>query len=208
MNLSQPLDGLVRPMDAAILRALARTVDGLTGRRIEQIIESRSRSGIVASLDRLVRIGIVSRAEVGNSALYSLNRQHLTWEPLFEILGASVALQTELRNLVERLYPEAPQPATALYGSVARGESTLESDIDIVMVFRAGSSPSARASNVELIERTIASRFGNRVEIVDIDIDQLSDLVRDNDPLAESWLDDAITVTGPNVKNLIRNVPR
>lgn len=208
MNLSDPLEGLVRPMDGRVLQALARAVDGLTGRRIEHVIGSRSRSGIVASLDRLVRIGLVGRSEVGNSALYSLNRDHVMWAPLFEILGARVALQTGLAELVEEIFPQSPPPATALYGSVARGTSTLDSDIDIVMIFPSGSRASERATGVEGIERALTERFGNRAEILDLDLDQLGDLVRSGDPLADALLDDAVTVAGPNVKQLIRNVPR
>jgi len=208
MNLSDPLEGLVRPTDRRVLQALARAVDGLTGRRIEHVIGSRSRSGVVASLDRLVRIGLVGRSDVGNSALYSLNRRHVMWPPLFEILGAPVALQTGLAALVEEVFPQSPPPATALYGSVARAAATLDSDIDIVMIFPSGSRPSERATGIEQIERTLRERFGNRAEILDLDVDQLGDLVRSGDPLGDSLLDDAVTVTGPNVKHLIRSVPR
>ena len=56
-----------------------------------------------------------------------------------------------------------------VFGSVARGEATPESDVDVVAVFRAGSLPRGMAgfAFVDDLERELAHRLGRYTHLVD-----------------------------------------
>lgn len=56
-----------------------------------------------------------------------------------------------------------------VFGSVARGEATAESDVDVVAVFRAGRLPRGMAgfTFVDDLERELAGRLGRPAHLVD-----------------------------------------
>lgn len=94
--------------------------------------EKASREAIRLSLIRLAQHGIASEHRIGHAVGYTLNRSHL-------LADAVLAIATAKQRLLDRIQAEVatwePEPvAVWLFGSVARGEMTLESDIDLLVV--------------------------------------------------------------------------
>ena len=114
-----------------MLTVLARTEVELTIRSVAELAGvSANRATVV--LNRLVRLGLVERRDVGAAALVRLARDNEA--------ARAVLLLAELRNgVLTRLAAEAkkirPAPVClVVFGSFARGEAHENSDIDVLAV--------------------------------------------------------------------------
>lgn len=201
MNLSSPLTGLLRDSDAAILTALQRTVDGFTGRRLESLTGATSRSAHLDALARLQSLGLVTRTDIGNAAVYLLNRRHAMWKPLERILESPAALESELAKSVLRRFENA---TLATFGSVARGDASLESDLDLLIVADGG-TPAERAELIDELSDYVRDRVGNAAHVIFLETPDVYAMVWAEDPLIESLLDDARTIAGPELRTIIRH---
>lgn len=205
MDFSSPLNGLMRPLDASIVSALARTEDGLTGRRIEALVGSRSRSALAAAFERLQLLGLIDRTDIGSAGVYRLNRSHLFWEPIERVILAGPAkIEGEIAGYLSRRYGDAV--TAALFGSVARRRSGLASDLDLAVVFHEHADPdlNRRSERLVTLAERMRARTGNPIQIVDIDVQGLRRMVASADPLIESWFEDSVTIHGRDLRAMIR----
>ncbi len=204
MDFTSPLHGFMRHLDAAVVATLARTEEGLTGRRIEALIGSTSRSGLSAALTRLQRIGLIDRTDLGNASIFRINRAHVFWDAIERILAAPAIVEQEVQEYFHERYPDAV--TVAIFGSVARREAGLDSDLDLAIVALVDTIPDREAwgSHLVTISDHIRRRTGSPAQIVDIDLSQLRRMVRSSDPLIASWRADAKTILGPDLRTLIR----
>ena len=103
---------------------------------------------------------------------------------------------------------KAPSETTvAIFGSVARGDAGLSSDIDIVIVSRDSVHTDARLELVDELEERIREMTGNSVNVIDILDEDLDRLVKNEDPLVKSWLQDARTLHGVELTARVRALP-
>ncbi len=132
MDLSKPLAIITPTVDAAVLAVLAGARTSFTGRQIHQIAGQHSERGVRNALQRLCMHGIVTRERVGASNLYALNRSHLA-APYIEALAG---LRDELiSRITETLASWSVLPVFgAMFGSAARGDMHIDSDIDLFVV--------------------------------------------------------------------------
>lgn len=132
MDLARPLAVITPTVDGDVLAVLARANASFTGRQVHQIARRHSERGVRNALHRLSAQGIVSRERVGSADQYRLNRAHLA-APYVEALAG---LREELlRRLASEFEAWVVPPAfAALFGSAARGEMHVESDIDLLVV--------------------------------------------------------------------------
>ncbi|MEO8095890.1 MAG: nucleotidyltransferase domain-containing protein [Pseudolysinimonas sp.] len=203
MNLTSPLSGILRETDAAVITALQRTTDGFTGRRLESLIGATSRSALLSSLDRLQTIGLIRRTDIGNAAVYTLNRAHLLWtNGIEDMLETPAALETRIAGLVAESFPAA---TVAVFGSVARGDATLESDVDLVVLADVSAAHAERRAEVlDDLDQLVSTVTGNALQVIWIDFDDLSRLVKGKDLLLQSWLGESRTIAGPDLRARIR----
>lgn len=201
MDLSNPGDALLGPATTRLLAHLARLNGGITGRRAAELAQIPWSTGW-RTLERLTSLGLVLRQNVGSSALFSLNRDHVLWPPVRDILSAAGRVEVLIADLVVELADD--ETTAALYGSVARGESTAGSDIDLVIVWSAAVVDLAQREHLlRRLAEEVELATGNRLEVVDLAHDDLERLSAAADPLIRSWQDDARTVTGPELDELL-----
>jgi predicted nucleotidyltransferase len=87
---------------------------------------------VVRELGRLQRSGLVSVESVGNQKHYRANRHSPIFEELQGLVLKTVALREPLKRTLE---PYADKIKTAfVYGSVAKGTDTAQSDIDVMVI--------------------------------------------------------------------------
>ncbi len=99
-----------------------------------EIVRSvRSGTGAVErELSRLRGSGLVSVEQIGNQKHYRANRQSPVFEELTGLVLKTVASTEPLRKSLE---PFADRIRTAfVYGSVAKGTDTAQSDIDLMVI--------------------------------------------------------------------------
>lgn len=132
MDMSDPFSTVCPTLDGPVLSVLAGTSRPLSARDVARLVSRGSWSGVRKTLHRLAAQGVVRREEVGNVQLYTLNRQHLA--------APSIELLTDLRGeLIRRCgdsvhaWTISPRHAS-IFGSAARGDGNLESDVDLFVV--------------------------------------------------------------------------
>lgn len=87
---------------------------------------------IQRGLTRLVQAGIVDQASRGNRVYYRANQSHPAFQDLKAVIFKTVGVGDTLRAQLGRLGDKVK--IAFLYGSVARGEETASSDIDIMLI--------------------------------------------------------------------------
>lgn len=134
MKLHSPFSALATTsVDALALKVLAGADHIFSVSEVHRLApEKASREAIRLSLGRLAQHGIASEHRIGHAVGYSLNRAHL-------LAGAIPQIASAKQRLLDCIQDEVatwdPQPvAVWLFGSAARGEMTLESDIDLLFV--------------------------------------------------------------------------
>ena len=201
MDLRRPITAAIPSLDGPVLEVLAGTTRPLTGREIWQLAGQGSDNGVRAVLARLVRHGLV-HAEARRSATYYVaNRDHLAW-PAVELL-ARLRVQM-IARISESIAAWPIQPLhSSLFGSAARGDGDIESDIDMLVVRPPGSGDEAWARQTEELANDVWSWTGNHCQVFDLDEARLAEHVAADDPIVSAWRGDGILLTGQPLSRLI-----
>jgi len=91
---------------------------------------------IYPSLNELLETRIIIQRKAGRSILYKINKNHILFNKIKELIDME---QKSLINVAEEFVHRLPKDhvgAIVLFGSVARGEFTEKSDVDIVVVYK------------------------------------------------------------------------
>lgn len=207
MNLSSPLSSLIPSIDAVALEVLADTESALGASKIHQLGRRGSRQGITNALDRLVEHGLVTAEPTNHGAMYRLNREHLLTP---SVLLAADARRELYRRLAAACRSFSPAPlSVSLFGSVARGDSTPASDIDLLIVV--ADEPTDVDSWIDgLYDLTmqVDAWTGNHLSAITHTASHLTDLVRAGEPIVDSWKQDAVTIFGTDIRTLFNHARR
>lgn len=120
--------------NVAVLRALNKYAIGISGREVARIAGISAKNCFIA-LNDLEDLGIVTRVRGGRDHLFSLNRNHFIVIqgiiPLFEI--ETKFLESILSEVKKKL--KGKIVSAYLFGSVARGEDNIQSDLDLCLIY-------------------------------------------------------------------------
>ena len=105
------------------------------------------------ALRRLATAGVIIRSVRGNRTYYRANRSYPAFEELKSLILKTVGLGDALRAEIHRL-GETVRTAF-IFGSIARGEETDSSDVDIMVV---GNAPSRAVSSALLPAKRLLRR--------------------------------------------------
>lgn len=175
MDFGHPMRVVTPTLDGEVLTVLTRADASMTGRQIHRLAARGSEVGIKRAADRLVEEGVLLREAVGQAHHYRLNREHLA-APALELLAAlREEFLSRLRGAVAQW--EEPPLAAVLFGSVARGEGTPASDVDLLVIRRAGEDPESAAWHAQLasLQRQATRWTGNDLRILEFTEDEIRD---------------------------------
>lgn len=103
-----------------------------TGRAIHQIAGQHSERGVRDALERLCVQEIVTKERVGAANLYALNRAHLAFPYIEALAGLRAELLSRITQTLDSW--EVRPVFGAMFGSAARGNMHVDSDIDLFVV--------------------------------------------------------------------------
>ena len=131
MDYVNPVKALIPGVQGRVLTVLARTEAELTMRSVAELAGVSANQATVV-LNRLVRLGIVERRDVGAAALVRLVREN---EAARSVLSLVDLRQGVLARLAGEARKIRPAPAClVVFGSFARGDAHENSDIDVLAV--------------------------------------------------------------------------
>lgn len=194
MRLQSPFAVVTPTLDGSVLGALAGADAEFTVSQIHDLVGEHTHHGVRKVVYRLVGEGIVLERSVGrNRNVYSLNRDHLCAAAILEIANTHARFLQQLRSSFAALTVE-PMYA-ALFGSAARGEMAISSDIDILVVRPDGASD---LWDEELAELTAdASTWtGNDTRLLEFRNDELDDPAVKVEPVLSAIAREGITLSG------------
>ena len=134
MKFQEPLDDILSSrIKVRILRLFSRTRGSYSGREVARLI-GYSHNPTIQALKELEAQGLLNRRSIGASHEYTINEEHLLVSDV--LLDA---FQTERNALLEiaRIFQEQMGKdfeEAIIFGSVARGEERLDSDVDILII--------------------------------------------------------------------------
>lgn len=204
MDVSNPISCVVPSAHGPVLAVLAATTTPLTGRKIAELSHPRvSQAHVARILRELTDTGLVERTPAGSSSLYVLNREHLA-------AGAVESLTTLRQQLWARIVEHAgawaePPVAVIVFGSAARGDGDVASDIDLLVVRPADvgdDDPTWHAAVTDLASR-VTRWTGNPCEVLDRSESELAGMSADGERLLTEIRRDGRAVVG-----LLATVPR
>lgn len=202
MDVAKPFAALSDSVDADVLVALAGSTVPRSGREVARQA-GRSNTGVQHALERLVEHGLVDRVEIGRTYLYTLNWDHLLASAVERMAEASSELIVRLREVIAAW--EIPPVHASMFGSAARGDGDVDSDIDLFLVRseQADASDHVWGRQIGELAEEVKSWTGNNAGIAEVSEDELSRLPVDQPHLAEDLRRDAVDLVGAPARRLL-----
>lgn len=193
MDLNRPLAIVTPTIDGDILGVLARHDATFTTGQLHRILHQHSEEGIRKVVKRLARQGIVDSGRVGNAFFYSLNRDHLGAS---HIIGLADLKGSLLLRIEERLASwEFPPVYAAIFGSVATGSMTVDSDLDLMLVRPTDAAEEQWEGDLATLVADLARWTGNEVRPLVFRAEEIHQNGK-NEPVLRDVLDQGLTVAG------------
>lgn len=206
MDLSLPLRSIAPSLESSVLAVLSGTESALSASAIARLARRGTRAGQWPVLTRLVHHGLVLAESANTGSLYRLNREHVLAPAVLAVAASRREIQRRLTTAVEQLRPAVV--SAAVYGSFVRDEADEDSDVDLLLVV----PDILDVDDVRWQEaiNSMEDRFllwtGNRLEVLTMSIAALHRAVRAEEPIVASWRDEAFTICGRELGDVLGEV--
>lgn len=159
MRLHRVLDQLFcsRVMTRTIRTLLQSGLTEWTGRELARA-SACSPPQTIRALNELEKMGLVGKRVVGRSHVWTLDQEHVLVEALRPLFAFEVELPTKFQLDIKQALRRLPVRTATLFGSVARGAETDQSDADLYIQL----SPRASEEEVQAALTPIIIRFIRR----------------------------------------------
>lgn len=196
------LDLLASRPTVRILRYLATHGGVHTGRHLA------AASGVAVAraaeaLSKLVDMGVVQRRRAGRAYLYSLNETSYLVSnlllPVFQAEGRWLeALGNEVLKTLDKL-----AISVILYGSWARRQAGLSSDVDLLVITRKGHVKARAERALESQRGRLAERFGRPVSLLVVSQDEFRRRLRRGDRLTREIIREGRALAGYSIAEVV-----
>ena len=192
MDLTSPARAIAPALTAEVLSVLAGTTLPLTGNEISRLAKGGSKAGIFLALQRLEQHGLVDVMEAGNANLYTLNLDHVASEAVLALRDLRGKLFSRITGAINS-WKIAPI-SVAVFGSAARGDGGLNSDIDILIVRpeSVGEDDLQWENQIADLNHLVHRWSGNSSSIIQATPTQVASMIFRKEPIVESLRTDAI----------------
>lgn len=201
--MSRAYSAVAPTVEGDALVVLAGTTQPLTGRRVARLARRGSTAAVAKALDRLVSQGLVLRQEAPPASLYTLNREHVA----ASAVEAMALIRTELLGRLRHAFSTwSIQPVHAsMFGSAARQDGDVDSDIDIFVVRPAGvdAEDAAWTEQLHSLGDAILAWTGNHAGVIDFAEQDIGRMREENPPVLQDLRRDGIDLTGTPLHTLL-----
>lgn len=186
MFFGHPFGGIIPGVRGAVLSALLRTGQPLTGRQIHRLVsDHHSLWSVQECLKDLLQLGLVEYESVGRANVYVVNQSHSAVPSLRSMVNPMAALTAAIRELVAE-----EVESVLIFGSVARGEAHPDSDVDLAVIAAEGWE--GRADLAEMVYQ----RLGNQCDVLVFTRREFLALVADGERVVADILRDGFALIG------------
>jgi len=194
MDFRRPFMVVTPTLDGDVLATLARADMEFSGRELARHVGHGSPEGIRRAADRLVAQGVLERRSAGTAHLYRLNRSHLAAAWIEGLAGLREQLIERLRELIDGW--EEPARAVLLFGSIARGQASATSDLDVLIVRRRDCDPDSDPWRAQLLnlQQSATAWTGNDTRLLEYGEDELA--AGRTEPVLQDAVRDGIELFG------------
>ena len=156
MLFGEPFGGVIPGARGAVLATLLRTDAPLTGRQVHALVsDDYSLWTVQEALKALAQLGLVNTQTIGRAGIHTINEDHVSVAPLRALLDPIAALTDTVREAVGD-----DVTTVILFGSIARGEAHINSDIDLAVI-----APTGWDGRADL-EDAVRTRLGNYCDVL------------------------------------------
>jgi len=186
MLFGEPFGGVIPGARGAVLAVLLRTDAPLTGRQIHALLSDEySLWTVQEALKALTQLGLVNTQTVGRAGVHTINEDHVSVAPLRALLDPITALIYTVREAVG-----TDVKAVILFGSVARGEANIYSDVDLAVIAPAGWDGGAD------LEDAVRMRLGNNCDVLVFTPEDFTRLADIGEPVVREILTSGVALIG------------
>jgi len=196
MEYVRAVEAIIPGVQGRVLGALARTHGELSMRQVATVAGvSPTQAGEV--LGRLVALGVVTRRDVGRSALVTLDRSNAAGQLVDRLASLHLDVVQQLRVAAREIRP-VPE-ALILFGSFARGEADAGSDVDVLAVRPDGvaADDEAWVSSLGRWADTASAVAGNPLHLLDVSRSEVAPGPALDTRLWKGIVTDGIALVGP-----------
>jgi predicted nucleotidyltransferase len=193
MLFGEPFGGVIPGARGAVLATLLRTDAPLTGRQVHALVsDDYSLWTVQEALKALAQLGLVNTQTIGRAGVHTINDDHVSVAPLRALLDPIAALTDTVREAVGD-----DVSTVILFGSIARGEAHIKSDIDLAVI-----APTGWDGRTDL-EDAVRTRLGNHCDVLVFTPEDFSRLPGTDEPVVREILAEGIALIGsiPRVKS-------
>lgn len=196
-----PLDSLFSASShIPILRTLQECREGMSGRAIAREARINHQTCAVA-IKNLESLGILQRQGSGHTQLIRLNfENYLVNYSILPLLKQERELFKRIRNEIVISFKDVL--VITIFGSTARGQEKMGSDIDVLFVVHE-SKKNKILNKITDYTSTFIYRFGVRLSPIVLTVDEVKLRIKRSDPLLKNILSDGISLTPKKLQDLI-----
>jgi predicted nucleotidyltransferase len=188
----EPFGGVIPGARGAVLAVLLRTGEPMTGRQIHGLVsDDHSLWSVQEALKALTRLGLVESRTIGRAGVHTVNDGHAFVAPLRALVDPIAALRAAIGEVID-----AKVRAVILFGSIARGDPGVDSDIDLAVI-----ATTAWDKRVEL-QDTVRTRLGNDCDVLLFTWAEFRQRAAEGEPVVSDILREGVALVGtkPRVK--------
>jgi predicted nucleotidyltransferase len=195
MLFGEPFGGVIPGARGAVLATLLRTDALLTGRQVHALVSDHySLWTVQEALKALAQLGLVNTQTIGRAGVHTVNEHHVSVAPLRALLDPIAALTDTVRDAVGD-----DVETVILFGSTARGETHIKSDIDLAVI-----APTGWNGRTDL-EDAVRTRLGNYCDVLVFTPEDFTRLSGTDEPAIREILAEGVALIGsiPRVESQV-----
>jgi predicted nucleotidyltransferase len=186
----------------SVMRALKNYSVGISGSEVSRLAGLTPKNCLI-TLTALEELGVVIRIRGGREHLFSLNRSHfLVQKVIIPVLNSEIkfveSILKDIRNALKKF-----TVSIILFGSVALHRETIESDLDVCLIYKNGSLKKQIEDVISILNSSLNKKYG--VSLAPYYISELDFIQRakKSKPPVVDIIKEGKLLSGKNIKEIL-----